>query len=179
MKRKLSLVVMALLFVAVSYGQKFKVVQGSVHFLSKAPLEDIEALCEAPAGLINMLNNEFAFIVPINKFEFENKTMKEHFNEKYLHSDKFPKAIFSGILSKIDMNSTAWQNITATGKMTIHGVSQNIKLPGKLKITGTHIEVVCDFKVKLVDYNIVVPEVVGQNIAEVIAVTTKFELEKQ
>ena len=172
--------VLALILMAGSaMSQKYKVVSGNVHFYSHAPLEDIEADNSAPQGLVNLLNNEFAFIIPINKFEFEKDLMKEHFNEKYLHSDKFPKAIFSGTLGGISQKSTAWQMTTATGKLTIHGVSQTVKMQGKVKLNGTKMEVQCEFKVKLDDHNIVVPSAVGQNIAEVIDVKVNFVLEKQ
>ncbi len=39
--------------------------------------------------------------------------MQEHFNEKYLESDKFPKSTFQGKISGYDANATGAQNAKA------------------------------------------------------------------
>ncbi|HXB40480.1 MAG TPA: YceI family protein, partial [Bacteroidia bacterium] len=50
------------------------------------------------------------------------------------------------------------------------GVTQDVTIPGTLKIKGNEITLIADFKVKLADYKIKVPSLYVKNIAEEIAV---------
>src|SRR6266702_2144485 len=77
-------------------AQVYTVKEGSVFFYSKAPIENIEANTNNVQAILNTQSKEVAIIVPIRGFQFEKALMKEHFNEKYMESDKYPNAAFSG-----------------------------------------------------------------------------------
>ena len=62
------------------------------------------------------------------------------------------------------------------GELTIHGIMQKIKEPGKIWLSSKSIIGESNFNVKLVDYNVKVPKVVRSNIAEVINVNVSVQL---
>src|SRR6266446_7070845 len=84
----------------------YKSKEGEVSFFSKAPIEDIEAYNQNINSLLNISTGDIAFIIPIREFKFKKPLMEEHFNEKYMESDKFPTATFKGkINEKIDFTA--------------------------------------------------------------------------
>ena len=100
--------------------------------------------------------------------------MKEHFNEKYMETEKFPKSTFQGNITGYDMKGTGTQAAKATGKLTIHGITKDIDVPGTLEINSNNVILKSKFKVKLEDYSIARPQLLWQNIAEEVEVSIDF-----
>ena len=156
-------------------AQVYTVKEGNVSFFSEAPLENIEAHNANPGALINTSTREIAFIIPIRKFVFRKALMQEHFNEKYMESDKYPMATFKGKVNEaVDLTKDGENKVTATGKMTIHGVERDLTCPGKLIVKNGEISLESDFNVQVKDYNISIPQLMFQNIAESIAVKIRI-----
>src|SRR5258708_3817109 len=94
--------ILAFLSVASSFvclAQKFSVEKSYVKFFSDASIEDITADNTKASSIFNEATGEVVFAIPIQEFQFAKSLMKEHFNEKYLESEKFPKATFQGKIS--------------------------------------------------------------------------------
>jgi polyisoprenoid-binding protein YceI len=117
---------------------------------------------------------DIVFSIPIKEFEFDKALMKEHFNEKYLESEKFPKATFSGKVTGFLKDSRGEQAAMAKGKMTIHGVSREIEVPGVITMEGGQLTVRAVFKIKLADYEVKIPQLLWKNIAEEVEVKIDF-----
>ena len=66
--------------------------------------------------------------------------------------------------------------MSATGKFTVHGVTKERTIKGKMKIEGGKITISSDFEVALVDHNIEVPKVVFVKIAQIIKVKAQYAL---
>lgn len=83
------------------------------------PLELIEARSIELKGLIDPAKQTFAFSVSTNSFEgFNSKLQREHFNENYLESAKYPKSTFTGkIIEKVDFTTNGEHIICAKGKL--------------------------------------------------------------
>ena len=72
---------------------------GTISFRSDAPLELITADSKEMKGRLDVKRRLFAFSVKMNSFRgFNSPLQREHFNENYVESDKFPKATFAGII---------------------------------------------------------------------------------
>src|SRR4051812_5428639 len=95
---------------ASAFGQKYITDKSHVVFFSEATLENITASNSKTSGIINFGTDEFAFSTPVKDFQFAKSLMKEHFNEKYMESDKFPKATFTGKIIGLDKNNSGLQN---------------------------------------------------------------------
>ncbi len=56
--------------------------------------------------------------------------------------------------------------VTATGQLTVHGVTQTRTIPGNLSIKNGVITMTSEFMVKCVDHHIEIPQIVFHHIAE-------------
>jgi polyisoprenoid-binding protein YceI len=158
----------------IGVAQKLTSTKSSTTFFSSAVLEDITATSKKGKSVIDRNNGQIAFVVSIKSFEFVKSLMQEHFNEKYMESEKYPKANFSGTI--IDWKAgESLEEATATGKLTIHGVTQNITAKGSVKYEKKKLLITAKFKVKLDDYDVEVPSLMFQKIAEVVEVTINYE----
>jgi polyisoprenoid-binding protein YceI len=165
------------LFVIVSLNltaQKYVAEKTLISFFSTAPLEDISAKNQKAVSIFNADTKQIAYSVPIKEFQFAKSLMKEHFNEKYLHSDKYPKSTFEGIIEGYEKGSLEEQQVIARGKLTIHGVTKDIEAPGTISTDGKKLLMKSKFTIKLKDYNIEIPQLLWQNIAEQVEVTLDF-----
>src|SRR6187551_3969155 len=154
--------------------QKYVVEKGSASFFSHAAIEDIAAKNEKVAGLFNATTGDVAFSIPINEFQFAKSLMKEHFNEKYLESDKYPNSTFQGKVVGFDLNLNQLQQAVANGKLTIHGQTRDVEVPGTIEKQGDRLVFKAKFITKLEDYKITIPQLMWQNIAEQVEVTVNF-----
>lgn len=152
---------------------------GTVHFRSNAPLEMIEAESKELKGLIDFEKETFAFSIAINSFKgFNSALQREHFNENYMETERFPRATFAGkLIEKVDISQPGQYTVRAKGKLTIHGVEQERIIPATLTIQNTQILLHSTFEVVLQDHNIAIPKVVQHKIAEtiIIHITAKAE----
>jgi polyisoprenoid-binding protein YceI len=159
---------------SVGYGQKFTTEKSFVSFFSKATIEDITAKNSKSTSLFNEQTGEIVFVIPIHDFEFAKSLMKEHFNEKYMDSEKFPKSTFQGKITGFDSNANGEQKATASGKLTIHGVTHDVEIPGTLEFTDGKVNMKSTFTVKLADYAVAIPQLMWRNIAEQVEVKVEF-----
>jgi len=159
-------------------AQKYVSEMSVITFFSEAAIEDIKAENSKANSMYNTQTGDIAFSVPIREFQFEKKLMKEHFNEKYMESEKYPKATFSG---KLDgpSGTVGVHEVKAKGKLVIHGVTMEVEIPGMLEITEQHILMKSKFIVRLKDYNIMIPQLMWQNIAEQVEVSIEFTYKPQ
>jgi polyisoprenoid-binding protein YceI len=64
--------------------------------------------------------------------------------------------------------------VRAQGKLTIHGVTKGVDVPGTIEIQGQKILMKSKFMVVLEDYQVTRPQLLWQNIAEQVEVTVEF-----
>jgi polyisoprenoid-binding protein YceI len=169
------LILMPLLLAAIgsvsASAQIYTVKDGSVYFYSKAPIEDIEASTINVQSILNTQTKEVAFIVPIRGFQFRKDLMREHFNEKYMESDKYPNAAFSGkVKEDIAWTKDGTYPATVEGSLKIHGVKKDKTYTGTVTVKGEQISVETNFPVAIKEFDITIPKVVFQNVADTIRV---------
>ncbi len=172
--KKYSFLLAGLLLASTAFGQRYMTRTGKVTFFSSTPVENIEAVNNEMACAIDSKSGDVAFQVPIKSFKFEKSLMQEHFNENYMESDKYPKAEFKGKianLSAVNFSKDGQYNVTASGKMTIHGVTRDVTAPGTITVKGNQVTAASKFRVRTADYGIKVPGVVENKIAKEIEVT--------
>jgi polyisoprenoid-binding protein YceI len=166
--------ILSLLLSISSFGQKYISEKSTVVFFSDAAIEDITAKNTKSTSIFNVETGDIAFSIPIQDFVFAKSLMKEHFNEKYMETEKFPKSTFQGNVTGFDPKLTVSQSAKATGKLTIHGVTKDVEIPGTLTLSGDKIALQSKFIVKLEDYNVKRPQLLWKNIAESVEVTIDF-----
>ncbi len=153
-------------------AQRYQTATGKAAFTSDAPLELIEATSSKVGCKLDPLKREFAFSVVMSTFEgFNSALQRQHFNEKYLETDKFPRGTFRGrIIEEVDLTEPGTYTVRAKGKLTIHGLEVERIIRGTVTVTPTSITIKSKFDVPLAEHKITIPRIVNRKIAEVISV---------
>lgn len=180
MKYLFALWTTCILGLSLSYGQLYSTSNGEITFYSHAPLEDIEATNKQVSCAIDLSKGQMAFSMLMNAFQFEKALMQEHFNERYVESHKYPKATFAGSIEdieKIDLSKAGSYDVTVSGKLTIHGVTQTARSKGTLKISDDKtLTANSTFTINLEDYKVKIPTMYIDNISESIKIKVKVKL---
>jgi len=171
---KKSFIALIILSSQICYAQKYKSTSGTIKFYSEELLEDITAINTKVRSVFDSESGQIVFSLPITGFTFEKSLMREHFNEKYLESEKYPKSTFKGKITGYKANQLN-PEVWAEGELEIHGTKQNIRVAGNLDFRKESVILHCVFMIKLVDYQVKVPELMFQKIAEEIEVTIDIE----
>lgn len=169
----LNLVCLVLTTTAPLFGQKkYEVTSSRIAFTSDAELELITAASSRVQGLIDPASNQFAFYVDVITFQgFNSALQREHFNEKYMESEKYPRARFSGkIIEPVDLTVDGTYNVRAKGDLEIHGRKQTRIIKSMVTVTKGIINIEVHFFVPLADHDISIPTIVSQKIATEIEV---------
>jgi hypothetical protein len=161
--------------------QKYTIRESTMSFTSNAELELITASTGQVQGLIDPTSNKFAFSVDVSTFRGFNSTLqREHFNDKYMESERFPKARFSGkIIEPVDFSLAGTHHVRAKGELDIHGQKQTRIIKTKVTIENGNIHLETRFLVPLTDHNISIPAIVSQKIATGIEVEFKATMSLQ
>jgi hypothetical protein len=169
-----------LLSVFVQAQDKFFTKNGKISFVSKGNIETIAAKHKGITCVVDSKAGAIQFAVLMKGFEFAKALMQEHFNENYVESDKFPKAEFKGQIvnnSEVDYAKDGVYNAKAKGTLTIHGVTKEVEIPGKVTVKDGKPQLNTDFVILLSDYQIKIPAVVKENISNTVTITVDCALE--
>jgi polyisoprenoid-binding protein YceI len=181
MRTNFLILIFATLIAFPAGAQKYITKTGHIKFYSEAPLEKIEAHNRAVNCALDASTGDFVFKVLLKSFEFEKALMQEHFNENYVESDKYPNAMFLGKVINIkdaDFTKDGVYNIAVEGKITLHGVTQNVNQKGTFEVKKDKVLGKAKFNLTLADYKISIPGAVGNNISKTVEVTVDVTLDK-
>ena len=146
---------------------------GKISFFSKTSMENIEAANNQVVSVLNTSSGSLQFSVQVTGFLFKKALMQEHFNEEYMESDKYPKAIFKGTIadmSKVNFLTDGNYPVSVTGNLTLHNVTNKVTVPGTITVAGGKINATSTFSVLVTDYKIDIPKVVQGNISKSIEI---------
>ena len=165
-----------------SFAQVYYTKNGRISFFSKASLENISADNNQVISVLNIETGALEFSVLNNAFHFPKAKMEEDFNENYIESNKYPKSTFKGNITDISNISSLKDGsyqVNVNGDLMIHGVSKNITTPAAITIKDGKISAASSFKILVKDYNIKIPTIVTNKIAENIEITVSCNYEKK
>lgn len=181
MSRIKSILLIAFIGLSISAtAQKYMTQNGTISFHSKTPLEDIEAVNKQVSSVVDLETGNMAYSLLMKAFTFEKALMQEHFNEKYVESEKYPKATFKGQIQDIgslDLTKGPAE-VTVKGPLTLHGETKEIEAKGTLELKENVLTLHSTFQIEVADFNIKVPSAVKDNIAKTIEVKVDGKYEK-
>jgi len=99
-----------------------------------------------------------------------------------LESEKFPKSTFKGSITDnaaVKYVTDGTYPVSVKGKLTMHGVTKDVVIPGKVTVSGSKAVLSTDFNVLLEDYNIKIPANNASQIAKSIKVSVDCSLQKK
>jgi hypothetical protein len=152
---------------------------GLVNFEASVPLfEEVKSKNENATCTLNPKTGEITSIVFIKDFRFKIAMMEEHFNENYMESPDYPKAIFKGKIEGFNLNiiDTSPKEFKLRGTLKLHGKSKNICTPAILRKVDDKLEIISDFNVNSTDFNIRIPEILSVKVARTVNIKTLFLL---
>ena len=153
--------------------------KGVLQFEASVPsFEEVKAENTAASAILNLKNGDFAALALITGFRFKVALMEEHFNENYMESAKYPKTSFKGSIEGFDYDAclNGKHEWNLNGTLEMHGESRQINVPLILKPNEGHLLLEASFSVKPADFNIKIPKIVSNKIAETVNVNVSFLL---
>ena len=129
--------------------------KAEVHFTAVDD-NDIDAVNKEVVSRLQS-NGELSFILLINNFKFELADMQKHFNEEYIETAQFPRALFNGKITNfntVNFKKDGKYPIEVTGNMQVHGVNKTMQTVGLIEIKGGIPKATAKFTVTLKDFNI-------------------------
>lgn len=164
------IILIAMLYVcAIGVSQEKKISKtGKITFEASVPsFEEVMATNTNVTFVLNAATGEIASLALMKGFRFKVALMEEHFNENYIESDQYPKAIFKGKIEDFALNSltTVPQDFTIKGKLELHGKVKDITAKARISMSGSGISIVSNFDVNASDFNITIPSLVKNKVS--------------
>jgi polyisoprenoid-binding protein YceI len=181
MKKLMMTVLLAAGVLAAGAQTKFFTKTGRIQFNASSPLEKIEASNEKATSVIDVSTGAMEFAVLMKGFIFDKALMQEHFNENYVESDKYPKAVFKGTvvnMKEVDLSKDGVYPVKVKGMLTLHGETKEVMTDGTLTVKDGQVSAgKTEFTVALADYKIEVPSLVKDKISKDVKVTVDVNYE--
>jgi hypothetical protein len=161
---------------AANAQDKYLTRNAKVHFdatTSTSP-EKIEGVNNQGISIFVAQSGQYEFSIQMQSFEFEKALMKDHFNENYVETSKFPKAVFKGTIqdvAKVNFAKDGKYPVKVKGNMTLHGETKEVTADGTLTISGGKVTASSTFKLLLSDYKVEIPKLVGDKVAKQATIT--------
>jgi len=170
-------IIIGLLMASQLNAQKYFTRTGMTQFkASEKAYEPVEANNNSTTAILNTKTGQVAAQVFIAAFQFDNALMQEHFNENYMDSHQYPKATFKGILEDFSKNKlTSDSSFDLDGTLTIKGIEKEIHTKVYLKEENNRLYITSNFSVKPEDFDIKIPSIVRDKIAQQIQISIAYE----
>lgn len=174
------LILFFICFINLSHSQeKYWTRSGTLIFEASIPsFEEVKATNENVTAILNAKDGSFACLALVKGFRFKNALMEEHFNESYIESSRFPKAIYRGKVVNFDL-----QKLNAiyslTGSLELHGKTNPVSVEMSI-VTKDNI-LVCKgiFDINASDYDIEIPKIVRNKVRDKVQIEFEFQLIKK
>lgn len=178
---KTLLVFVGIIFCTQGYAQKYYTKTGTIDFEASVPaFEPVKASHKTVTALLDTNSGEIAILALIKGFRFRNALMEEHFNENYIESDTYPKAVFKGIIEDFSKeNLKDEMSLTVKGTLTLHGNSKEVEAVITTKKVDNAFVLQTTFSVAPGDFDIEIPSIVSEKISDRILITADFNLVKK
>lgn len=155
-------------------GQVYISKNAEISFYSHTPIEEIKAVNDKGVSVLSFDDSKIEFSVLIKGFHFKNALMQTHFNENYMDSDNYPKAVFKSTeldLSLVNIEVDGEYTVPVQGVLTVRGVDKEIDTEGTIQVNGGNLSAMATFVVSPADFKIEIPSLVEGKIAKEIEVT--------
>jgi len=158
--------------------EKWSTKSGEIAFEASVPsFEEVKAT-NKQVGAIVKSDGTVACLALMNGFRFKVALMEEHFNENYVESERFPKAVLKGKIKdfNIEVLSETPVEFILTADLSLHGETKVIDVPVFLVREADGIGLTTEFQLKPEDFNIEIPSVVANKVAKSVDVSVSLKL---
>lgn len=178
MKLKLFIIALITLSYTSTAQQRVATKTGTLSF--EASTENFEPVAAINTSTSAILKEDgtLAILGLIKGFRFKKSLMEEHFNEKFMESDTFPKAKFTGKIEGFNLSdvSDEAKEYTVNGTLSIHGVDKQVETKVVIKKEASGVNLKTKFSVAVADFNIAVKSKIAKKIAENVNIDADLNL---
>jgi hypothetical protein len=170
MKRTTLLILLFTTF-SILAQNKFRTNSAVVNFEASVPFfEEVKAVNKLGTLVLEPSTSTLTCTVIIRDFRFKMDLMQEHFNDNYIESHRYPKAVFKGKIEKFDLKNIdeTEKEFDIKGKLYLHGKSKIIEVKALIKKVPEGIQIVSAFPLSVSDFNIEIPYVVASKISKTV-----------
>lgn len=180
MKRHIGFGICCLFFFGMISAQgKYGTKTGTITFEASVPsFEEVAAKNENVSAILNTATGEFASLALVKGFRFKVALMEEHFNENYMESSTYPKAVVKGVLEGF-LLSDVTENVMEyklKGSISMHGETQPLETTVRIKKIDEKLKLESEFVLKPEQFNIKIPSIVSSKIADEVFVKAIYSL---
>ena len=175
----ITLFLLSLPIEAVTAQEKYIDKHGIVVFEASEELfEPVKARNESVTVILDLSNGEIASLALIRGFEFSNPLMQEHFNENYIESELYPKALFQGRILNFDKEQLGQSALeyTVQGTLKVRDIDKPLRTTVRIQRVGEVISIRGRFTALPGDFDIKIPKIVANKIAKQVLVNIDFKL---
>lgn len=160
------------------HAQKYFTRTGITEFeASEKAFEPIKATNKSTTAIIDIKKGVVVAQVFMTGFQFKNALMQEHFNENYMDTHHYPKAIFKGKLKDFSLSKLeGTSSFNLDGTLTIKGKEKEIKTVVTIQKLKKNLNLSGSFFVNPDDFDIKIPSIVRDKIAKQIQISIDYEL---
>ncbi|HET8838086.1 MAG TPA: YceI family protein [Flavobacteriaceae bacterium] len=162
--------------------ERFLTKTGSINFeASVSSFEPVAATNNSVTAIIDPDTGNIGVLALVKAFRFKNALMEEHFNENYAESFKFPKAVLKGKILEFsldELSETATEKILEA-QLTFHGITKSLKISIQVSRKGNSVYIVSNFVLFPEDFDIDIPAIVQEKVADEIQVKVDLYLSKK
>jgi len=178
MKVKLFITILVVNFFIGNAQQRFATKTGTIYFeASTANFEPVAARNTSTSAILKNDGN-LAILALIKGFRFKKSLMEDHFNEKFMESDTYPKAKFVGKILNFNYADlpTESREFVVKGNLIIHGETKAVETRVILKREGNGVNLKAKFNVAVADFNIAVKSKIAKKIAKIVIIDVNLDL---
>ena len=166
--KKTILITMLLVSFIIFSQEKMITKSGTIIFDASFPsFDEVKGTNSNVTFVLNPATGEIASLAIMKGFQFEIALMEEHFNENYMETDQYPKAIFRGQIEGFDASRLTedFKDYIIKGKLELHGKTKDINANSKIRKMGSRITILSNFSVNTRDFDIPVPALIKYKLA--------------
>jgi hypothetical protein len=141
---------------------------GTIIFDASFPsFDEVRGTNKNVTFVLNPATGEIASLAIMKGFEFKIALMEEHFNESYMETNQYPKAIFRGQIEGFDINDLMgeFKDYIIKGKLELHGTTKEINANARISKTGSRVTIFSSFPVNTSDFSIPIPALIKYKLA--------------
>ncbi len=148
---------------------------GTISFSAGTSVEDIDGVNKSVTSVVDITTGQIEFAALMKGFEFKRALMQEHFNENYVESEKYPKAVFKGQIvdvASVNFAQDGSYPVKVKGQLDMHGVKKDVEVTATFVVRGGAISGEAEFSILMADYNIAIPGAVADKISPTVKIHT-------
>jgi polyisoprenoid-binding protein YceI len=156
-----------------------------VRFISRASIEEFDGVTDRIDGYILLDgpalgpetggdDTEFYIEVDLASLDTGIGLRNRHMRDNYLEVAEFPYASFAGRIVRTESTASGDFRVTASGGLTIHGVSRPRDITCRVTRAGAGYHATCGFEVLLTDHDIEIPKIMFLKLANEIRLELDF-----